>query len=81
MRRPRSIYSVPVYLPWQPSAMFAEELEGGEGGLAPFFPGGQNVRFTHPHYTGQSVCVRERGRRGCQAIHHTGHTQGPLYED
>lgn len=32
----------------------------------------QDVHFTHPYYTGQSVC-KERGRRGCRAIHHTGH--------
>lgn len=39
---------------------------------------GQNVCFTHPHYTGQSVC-EERGRRGCQVIHQAGHTRPTLW--
>lgn len=36
--------------------------------------------FTLSHYTGRSV-QEEKGRRWCQAIHHTVHAQGPLYGD
>ena len=59
MRRPRSIYSVPVYLPWQPSAMFAEELEGGGGGFGAFFSRGPE-RSLHTSSLHWSECVCER---------------------
>lgn len=45
-----------MYLPWQQNAVFVEEL----GGFGAFFRS-QNVRFTHPHYTGQSVLRGEGG--------------------